>query len=148
MTAGFPEAAARLRAAKGQVGARGLEIAIDRDPGLRDRHDEYALRALLRDTDIFIERIASSVAADDPVFVREFADQIAPVYRRRRVSMDDLATIFEGLRSASTTVLAPAEMAVADQAIDAGIKVFRHYRRIGGDARPRNPLLQMLYRGG
>jgi hypothetical protein len=45
-------------------------------------------------------------------------------------------------------VLAPAEQEVADRAIDAGIKVFRHYRRIGGDARRRNPLLAMLYRGG
>jgi hypothetical protein len=80
--------------------------------------------------------------------VREFADQIAPVYRRRRVSMDDLAAIFEGLRSAMVVVLAPAEQEVADRAIDAGIKVFRHYRRIGGDARRRNPLLAMLYRGG
>jgi len=148
MTAGFPEAAARLRAAKATIGARGLEIAIDRDPGLRDRHDEYALRELLRDTDIFIERIASSVAADDPIFVSEFADQIAPLYRRRRVSMDDLTAVFEGLRSSSTMVLAPAEQAVADRAIDAGIAVLRRYRRIGGDARPRNPLLQMLYRGG
>lgn len=148
MTAGFPDAARRLRAAKAQVGARALEIAIERDPGLRERHDDHALRALLRDTDVLTEQIASSVAADDPVFVREFTGQIAPVYRRRRVPMDDLAAIYEGLRSAMTTVLAPAEQEVADRAIDAGVKVCRHYRRIGGDARRRNPLLAMLYRGG
>ncbi len=148
MTAGFPAAAARLTAAKVSVGRRGLEIALERDPGLRERHDEYALRGLLRDTDVLLERIASSVAADDVSFVREFADQVAPVYRRRRVSMDDLCLLLEGLRSAMTTVLAPAEQAVADRAIDAGIKVFRDYRRIAGDARRRNPILAMLYRGG
>jgi hypothetical protein len=47
-----------------------------------------------------------------------------------------------------TTVLAPAEQESADRAIDAGVKVLRDYRRIGGDARRRNPLLAMLYRGG
>lgn len=148
MTAGFPDAAARLRAATSRIGKRALEIALDRDPGLRERHDEFAMRSLLRDTDIFLERIASAVAADDVAFVSQFADQVAPVYRRRRVPMDDAVTLFEGLRAAMAPVLAPGEQEVADRAIDAGIKVFRDYRRIGGDARRRNPILAMLYRGG
>jgi hypothetical protein len=148
MTAGFPDAAERLRAAKSRIGSRALEFALDRDPGLRERHDEHALRQLLRDTDIYIECIASSVAADDVAFVRQFADQVAPVYRRRRVPMDDAVTLFEGLRASMAPILAPGEQEVADRAIDAGIKVFRAYRRIGGDARRRNPILAMLYRGG
>jgi hypothetical protein len=148
LTAGHPAAAARLRAARADIGRRALEIALDRDPGLRERHDEHALRALLRDTDILVERIALAVAADDVTFVREFADQVAPLYRRRRVPMDDVVALLEGLRSAMTTVLAPAEQESADRAIDAGVKVLRDYRRIGGDARRRNPLLAMLYRGG
>jgi hypothetical protein len=148
MTAGFPEAAARLRAAKSRLGARGLEIALDHDPALRERHDEHALRGLLRDTDILIERIADSVAADDPAFVRDFADQAAPVFRRRRVPMDDLVELFEGLRASISAVLAPNEQAVADRAIDAGIKVCKAYRRIAGDARRRNPVLELIYKGG
>src|SRR5215211_6099808 len=97
-TAGFPDAATRLRAATTRLGARALEIAVERDPSIRDRYDEIGLRHLLRDTEIFIDRIALAVASNDPAPVRSFIDQIVPIYRRRRVPMDDLGQLFEGLR--------------------------------------------------
>lgn len=148
MTAGFPDAAARLMAQRSTLGARALEIAIQRDPTFRDRFDETGLRRLLRDTEILIDRLAHSVAADDPTFMRSFADQVSPLLRRRRVSVDDAVKLLEGIRSASSAALGPEERVPADRAIDAGVAVFRDYRRIAGDARRRNPVLAAIYKGG
>ncbi len=112
-----------------------------------ERHDETALRHLQRDAETLLERIARSLAADDVVFTREFADAIAPLYRRRHVPMDDLVSIIEGLRLAIAATLAPDERAGADRAIDAAVAAFRAYRRLAGDARKRNRLLAFLYKG-
>ena len=100
MTAGFPAAAARLLAADRRVGARALEIALGDDPTFGERHDELALRRLLRDTEIHVDRLATSLAADDPSVARAWAEQIIPVYRRRKVSMDDIVRLSEALRLA------------------------------------------------
>jgi hypothetical protein len=146
-TAGFPEAAARLRAATSRLGARALEIAVERDATLLERHDELGLRHLLRDTEIFVDRIALAVATDDPSPMSEFADQVVPLYRRRRVPMDDLVQLSEGMRAAMAPFLAGPEAAPMHAAIDAGIRVMRWNRRIAGDARKRNRLLQAIYKG-
>jgi hypothetical protein len=147
MTAGLPAAAARLVAARDRVGARALEEAIAADPTLRQRYDAVGLRLLLRDTEIYIDRLAKSLASGDPGFASEWADQVAPVYRRRRVPMDDLIQLSEGLRSAVRIVLAPGETGPVEAALDAAIAVFRKYRRIAGDARKRNRFLQFIYKG-
>src|SRR5204863_1342644 len=42
-TAGYPDAAARIRAAKERVAARALEIALDRDRTMGSRYDQLAL---------------------------------------------------------------------------------------------------------
>ncbi len=148
MQAGFPEAAARLRAAHERLGARALEVALERDPSLRERLGEAGLRQLLRDTEVYLDRIARAVAAADPGQVRGWADWVAPVYRRRRVPMDDLVTLTEGLRSAVATVVTPEEQAIVETALDEAIATFRWYRRLGGDARRRNRVLASLYKGG
>ena len=147
MTAGFPAAAERLMAARERVGARALEIAIADDPTFRDRYDEIGLRHLLRDTEVYIDRLAKSLASDDPSFARLWADQAAPLYRRRRVPMDDMVRISEGLRLATRVVLAPGERGPVEAALDEAIGSFRRFRRIAGDARKRNRLLQFLYKG-
>jgi hypothetical protein len=148
MRAGFPAAAERVRAAQALLGTRALEVALERDPTLRDRAGETGLRRLLRDTEIFIERIARALATGDPGQAREWADWVAPVYRRRKVPMDDLVTLSEGLRSALAAVLAPEEQAAADVALDQAIETFLRYRRIAGDARKRSWIMNTLYRGG
>jgi hypothetical protein len=145
--AGFPEAAARLRASHERLGARAMEIAIERDPTFDVRHDELGLRHLLRDTETFIERIALCIAENDPAPAREFADQVVPLYRRRRVPMDDLMLLWEGLRAAMAASVAAPETPPMHAAIDAGIAQFRWNRRLAGDARKRNRLLQLLYKG-
>ena len=144
---GYPDGAARLRANSAALAVRALEIAIDANPAMRGRHDEAALRNLLRDTEVFVERLALCVAADDPYFLEQFADQTATIFRRRHVSMDDVIAILEGLRSAARGVLSPSEVAAADAAIDGGVRVFIWYRQIAGDARKKNPILQALYKG-
>lgn len=146
-TAGFPGAAARLRGDKRRLGQRTLEIAIDRDPLFRERHDELALRKLLRDTEIFIDRLALSIAANDPLPMKEFADQVVPVYRRRKVSMDDLIKLDEALRSAAAPYLSGDEAAPMHAAIDAANAVYKWHRRIAGDARKKNKFLQAIYKG-
>ena len=132
MTAGFPAAAARLVGASDRVGARALEIAVAADPTMRERHGEVGLQKLLRDADGFIERLARSLASADPSFVRDWADQVG---------------LAEGLRLATKSVLAPGERGPIDEAIDEAVAVFRKYRRIAGDARRRNRILQLLYKG-
>ena len=146
-TAGFPDAAARLTRDRRRLGQRTMEIAVDRDPAFRDRFDELALRKLLRDTEIFIDRLALSIATNDPAPMREFADQVVPVYRRRKVSMDDLIKIANALRAAAAPYLDGESAAPMQAAIDAAIAVFKWNRRIAGDARKRNKLLQLLYKG-
>jgi hypothetical protein len=148
MRAGFPAAADRVRAAQARLGARALEVALQRDPTLRDRAGETGLRQLLRDTEVFVERIARALASGDPGQAREWADWVAPVYRRRKVPMDDLVTLSEGLRGALAAVLAPEEQGAVDVALDETIATFRRYRRIAGDARKRSRIQMALYKGG
>jgi hypothetical protein len=145
--AGFPDAAARVRAARGDLGVRALEAAIERDPTLRDRLGEEGLRRLLRDTDIFLVRIALAIESGDPQPVRGWTEWVVPVYRRRRVPLDDIATLAEGLRTALGGVLSAEERVPADEAIDESIAVLRWHRRLGGDARDRGRLLNALYKG-
>jgi hypothetical protein len=146
-TSGFPEAADRLRAATARLGVRALEIAVERDPTLRNRYDELGLRHLLRDSQAFVDRIVLSVANGDPSPMREFADQVVPLYRRRRVPMDDLIQLSEGLRAAMAPFVDGPEADSMHAAIDAGIAQMRWNRRIAGDARKRNRLLAFLYKG-
>ena len=79
--------------------------------------------------------------------MRTWAEQLAPVYRRRRVPMDDLTQLGEGFRASVRSVLGPDEQPAADAALDAAIEVFRWHRRLAGDARKRNRLLQLIYKG-
>jgi hypothetical protein len=146
--AGFPEAAARIRANRERLAARALRIAMDADPKMEGRQGEDGLRHLLRDAELLADRVALCVQLDEPDQAREYAEWTAVLYRRRQVPMDDVVGLCEGLRAAFPSVLAPGELAPAGAALDEAIKVFRWHRRLAGDARKRNPLLQLLYKGG
>lgn len=121
---------------------------MDSDPTIEERFDEVGLRLLLRDAELLAERVALSIETGRPDLAREYAEWTAPVYRRRRTPMDDLISLCEGLRTAFPTVLAPAELASATEALDAAIGAYRWHRRIAGDARRKNAFLQFLYKGG
>jgi hypothetical protein len=147
-TAGFPEAAARIRAGLDRLAGRALGVAMDADPSIRERYDETGQRQLLRDAALLADRVAICVAAASPLPAREYADWTAPLYRRRRVPMDDLVALCEGLRAALPSILAPAELSASSAALDAAIEVYRWHRRLAGDARKKNAFLPFLYKGG
>jgi hypothetical protein len=143
----LPGAAGRLRSARQRLGVRALEVAIERDPTIRDRYRELDLRKLLRDTEPMVDRLAYALDYGDPDGLAAWADWVVPLYRRRQVPMDDLINLCEGLRLAATSVLAPDERPAANIAIDKTIHVLRWHRRIAGDARKRNRLLAFIYKG-
>ena len=147
MGAGFPAAAERIRAERVRLGARALDVLAARDPTLRDRLGETGLRALLRDTDVYLERVARAVASGDPGQLGEWAEWVVPVYRRRKVPLDDLVGLGEAMREVLGGILGPDERVPADTAIAEAKKVLRWHRRIAGDARRRNPVLAAIYRG-
>jgi hypothetical protein len=148
MTAGSPDAARRIQESALTLAARALAAALDRDPTLRERNDETGLRQRLHDAELLAERVALSVAAADPRPAREYADWTSPVYRRKRVPLDDLINLCEGLRLALPAVLAPDELQEASRALDEAIAQYRWHRRLAGDARKRNAFLQFIYKGG
>ena len=147
MTAGFPAAAARLVAARDSLGARALEAAIVAVPDMRDRYDELGLRGLLRDTQVMVERIAKAVASGDPIWTREWADWVSPVYRRRKVPMADVIALWTALGNACGSMVGEEERPALDAAIGEAAAVFKYYKRIAGDAGKKNPILNAIYRG-
>jgi hypothetical protein len=146
-TSALPPAAARVAAMRDRLAARALEIALDRDPTMRDRHDELAVRRLLRDARALVDRVIESMAAGNAEPARTFAEATPPAYRRRKVPMHDLVTLCEAVRSAIGATLPVAAMAPVDVAIDTMIERFRWHGRIAGDGRKRNRLLAALYKG-
>lgn len=148
LTAGMPAAAGRIRDAAPRLAARALTVALDRDPSLRERADETDLRRRLRDAELLALRLALSVGAGDVTPMREYAEWTAPVYRRKRVPLDDLIHLCEGLRAALSTILAPGELGTANAALDAAIERYRWHRRLAGDGRRKNAFLQFIYKGG
>jgi hypothetical protein len=146
-TAGLPAAAARLKAAHARLGARALEVALELDPSITIHNDETGIRLLLRDTEVLIDEVADSIATSSVAAIHSWAEQSSVIYRRRRVPMDNVIALCNGVREAAQAVLGPAERAAADVAIDTAIERFRWQRRIAGDARKRNRILQILYKG-
>ena len=146
-TAGLPPNAARVDAARDRLSARALEIAIDRDPTMRDRYDEIGLRRLLRDTSALLDRVVDAMAVNDPEPARTFAEALPPMYRRRKVPMDDLINLSRSIRDALGAVLPAAEMPPVDAAVDAMVDAFKWHRRLAGDARERNAFLSFIYKG-
>ncbi len=147
LKAGHPAAGERIRAERARLGARALEIAVELDPSIAARHGELGLRKLLRDTEPLLERLAIALAADDRMAVAAYAEWVVVPYRRRGVPMDDLACLCEGIARATPSVLSAEEQALAQDAMEQAIRVFRWHRRVAGDARKRNKLLAFLYKG-
>ena len=148
LTAGFPAAAERIRVARSRLATRALQVALTESRDMRARYDEDGLRLLRNDAELLADRVAVGVASNVPDVGREYAEWTAPVYRRRKVPMDDLIALCVGLHQALPDVLSDEEMVPADATLDAAIKVYRWHRRLAGDARKRNALLQLLYKGG
>ena len=147
LSAGDPAAAAALRSAGPRLRTRALAAAIDIDPTLKDRHGELVREALLADLDAFVDRLVIAGASGDPAAMAKFADLGAVRYRKRKIAMDDVVTLCDGLRRAAAAVVQPGAQPAVDAALDAAIVVFRWHRRLAGDARKRHPLLAFIYKG-
>lgn len=147
LSAGDPAAAAILRSGGPRLRTRALAAALDLDPTLQDRHDQLVRDSLLADLAAFVDRLAVAVASGDPRAMATFADLVAVRYRKRRISMDDVVTLCEGLRRAAVAAVEPSAEPAVDSAINAAIEVFKWHRRLAGDARKRHPLLSFIYKG-
>jgi hypothetical protein len=147
LAAGFPDAAERLRSNRSRLALRALETAAAADPTIRTRHDDAGLRNLLRDAEVFVDRLALCVAGGDDHWLRELTEQSTVVFRRRKVPLGDVRAICEGLRAAVRGQLSEAELAPAMSALDAAVEVLRRNRQLAGDAAPRNRIASTLYKG-
>jgi len=147
LEAGYPAAAANLRAQRSSIAVRALEIAVDADASIRRRYDDLALRNLLSDAEVLVERLALCVASDDTYFLHDFADQSATVFRHRKVAVMDVIGLLEGIRAGARGTLTGDEMASADRAVDDAVKVYKRFHHIRGDAREWNPITSKLYKG-
>jgi hypothetical protein len=61
--------------------------------------------------------------------------------------MDDLIDLLAELDRVVAAAVAPDAATVASAALAAAAAAFRTHRRIGGDARKRNPIAAFLYKG-
>ena len=147
LRAGDPAAAAALRSGGARFRARTFQAALDLDPTLADRYDEPARQSLVTDLEAFVDRLVTAVSSGDPRAMATFADLVAVRYRKRKVPMDDLITLCEGLRRAAAAVVEPDSVPTIDAALDEAIAVFTWHRRLAGDARKRNAFLAFLYKG-
>jgi hypothetical protein len=145
--AGHPVDAEALRAARALIAERAIATAREADPTFDERYDAGALAQLRLDVESMVNRLADSIASGSPAVLARWAEMVVPRFRKKRVSMDDLGRLFEGLRRAAPAVVEPDAMPTVEAAIDAAIAVFRWHRRLSGDARKRHPLLEFLYRG-
>jgi hypothetical protein len=147
LSAGDLTAAAALRSGGARLRSRAFAAALDIDPTLKDRHDELTRRALLADIEAFMDRLVTAIASGDPHAMATFADLVAVRYRKRKIPMDDLVTLCDGIRRAAAAVVDQGAMPSIDAALDEAITVFRWHRRLAGDARKRHPLLAFIYKG-
>ncbi|MEW5991308.1 MAG: hypothetical protein AB1736_08205 [Chloroflexota bacterium] len=147
MSAGEPAAAAALLAARQRLAARALEVAVDADPTFRERYAELALRELLADAETMVDRLADAIATGRPTALGRWAEQLAPRYRKRGVPMDDVVAIANGLRAVAATTIPPGAVPAVDASIEVAVAAFRWHRRLGGDARKRNPVIAFIYKG-
>lgn len=147
LSAGDPVAANAIHAGGPRLRARAMATALDLDPTLPDRHSAVVRQALLADLDAFADRLVLAVSSGDPRAMATFADLVAVRYRKRKIPMDDVVTLCEGLRRTASAVVDGAAGPAIDAAIDAAIEVFRWHRRLAGDARRRHPLIAFIYKG-
>jgi hypothetical protein len=147
LTAGDRAAASAIRSAGSRLSARAFAAALDIDPTMQDRHDALVRQALVADLQAFVDRLIIAVSSGDASAMASFADLVAVRYRKRRIGMDDVVTLCEGLRRAAGSVVDPSAQPTIDAAIDQAIAVFKWHRRLAGDAHKRNPLLAFIYRG-
>ncbi len=105
------------------------------------------MRLLLADSEVMVERLATAVGANEPGLMAEYAEWIAPVLRRRRQSLWDMAAVCTAAKDVVGRRLDGDAADSAMRALDAAIESLRKNGRLAGDGHRRNALLKWLYRG-
>ena len=147
LTAGFPAAAAILRRDKAAIASEALETVAGHDVDFKARFDQLELARLALDGQVLIDKAATCVAADDPRPMSEYAEWIDPFFRRRRISLWDLAAVCAAIRDAAAPRLDEPAAASMTRTMNAAIAVLRKNGRLGGDGHKRDALLEWLYKG-
>ena len=144
--AGHPAAAERLRANRTRLAKIALQHALTDFPVLAERYDETTLRLFLRDLDQHVEQLAKGLETGDEWYTKSYAEWLVPVFRRRRIPMNDIRAIIRGLRSATATVLTPEENEKAELLFEGWDEVLRHHGRLPGDHKG-NPIIRFFWKG-
>jgi len=144
---GHPAAAAALRAVRDRVAARALEAFAADDSTVRERYDELALRRLLRDLATILDQVAVTLGTSDRGAFVAWCESLVPGYRKRNVPMDDLARLMGELQRATAAAIEPEPAAVAGSLLTDAAAAFKSHRRLGGDAKKKNPVIDFIYKG-
>ena len=147
MAGQFSAAAAKIRGQAPRISTAGLEAAVKTDPTIRERYDETALRRLLRDGELLVERLAMSLASGQDRWITEYAEWLGPIERRRGVPQADLAALCAAIGGQLEPTLTADELAAATRSLAAAAAVFKRNGRVGGDRHKRNALLKWMYKG-
>ena len=146
VTAGNPDAAARVRASRDRLARLALQTTVHDDPTFSDRYGEEMLRLFLRDNEGHVEQLAKSLETGDDYYVVQYSEWLIPVYRRRHVPMRDFMAILNGLQKAVATVLTPAERDVSAELFGRWAKNLKFHQRLAGDHKG-NSLIRFFWKG-
>jgi hypothetical protein len=146
VTAGHPDAAARLRANRERVARLGLQVTVRDADGFADRYDEDTLRLFLRDYEQHVEQLAKALETGEDYYVASYAEWLVPVYRRRRVPARDVMAMLAGLGVAAATVLTPDERESANSLIERWNTTLKRHQRLPGDHKG-NSLIRFFWKG-
>ena len=69
----------------------------------------------MRDAQVVLEKLSVSVASGSINPLKTFTEHATPTWRRRRISMDDVTDLYEGLRIAVPAVLPVEAQQLADE---------------------------------
>ncbi|MFV2062407.1 MAG: hypothetical protein ACC726_02695 [Chloroflexota bacterium] len=145
-TAGRPDVAGRVRDAADVLPARALDAALRVDPSLRHRYDALMLRRFLRDYDAHIEQLAQAVETGEDRYVVIYGETLVPIYRRRKVRMNDVVSLLKGLEGAAVALLPTAAAEAIREPMQAWIERMRHHRRLPGD-HTGNSVARFIWKG-
>ncbi|MEX2548193.1 MAG: hypothetical protein WD830_10455 [Chloroflexota bacterium] len=146
VTAGLPDAAARLRASRTRIGRLALQTTVRDADGFAQRYDEDALRLFLRDFERHIEQLAKALETGEDYYVASYAEWLVPIYRRRHVPMADFMAMLAGLQGAAATVMTPEEKKVADGLFERWAVALKKHQRLPGDHKG-NSVIRFFWKG-
>jgi hypothetical protein len=145
-TAGFPQAAAALRANRKRLGRVALQETIRLSPGFDERYDDQMLRLMLRDYDRHIEQLARALETGEDSYVVSYGEWLVPIYRRREIPMNDFIAMLAGLRAACAAVLTPTDNEAARALFARWAEKLKHHGRLPGDHKG-NPVIRFFWKG-